>query len=33
MRYGKGKGCDFIKNRCVNSKHEINLKFENEFYD
>ena len=19
MRYGKGKGCDFIKKRCVNS--------------
>ena len=33
MRYGKGKGCDFIKNRCVNDTHEINPKFENEFYD
>ena len=33
MRYGKGKGCDFIKNRCVNDNHEINPKFENEFYD
>ena len=33
MRYGKGKGCDFIKKRCVNSNHEINPKFENEFYD
>ena len=33
MRYGKGKGCEFVKNRCVNSSHEINPKFENEFYD
>ena len=33
MRYGKHKGCEFIKNRCVNSTHEINPKFENEFYD
>ena len=33
MRYGKGKGCDFIKKRCVNSSHEINPKFENEFFD
>ena len=33
MRYGKHKGCDFIKNRCVDSNHEINPKFENEFYD
>ena len=33
MRFGKHKGCDFIKNRCVDSNHEINLKFENEFYD
>ena len=33
MRYGKGKGCDFINNRCVNSTHEINPFFENEFYD
>ena len=33
MRYGKGKGCDFIKKRCVNPSHEINPLFENEFYD
>ena len=33
MRYGKGKGCDFIKKRCVDSNHEINPLFENEFYD
>ena len=33
MRYGKGKGCDFINSRCVNSTHEINPFFENEFYD
>ena len=33
MRYGKGKGCDFINNKCVNSNHEINPLFENEFYD
>ena len=33
MRYGKGKGCDFINNKCVNSTHEINPLFENEFYD
>ena len=33
MRYGKGKGCDFIKKRCVNSSYEINPLFENEFYD
>ena len=33
MRYGKNKGCSFIKGRCVNSTHEINPHFENEFYD
>ena len=33
MRYGKGKGCDFINNRCVNSSNDINEFFENEFYD
>ena len=33
MRYGKGKGCDFIKKRCINSTHQINPNFENEFYD
>ena len=34
MRYGKGKGCDFVYNKCVDSSsHEINSFFENEFYD
>ena len=33
MRFGKGKGCDFIKERCVNSSHKINPNFENEFFD
>ena len=33
MRYGKNKGCDFIKKRCVDSNHEINPKFENEFFN
>ena len=33
MRFGKGKGCDFIKNRCVDSNHQVNPLFENEFYD
>ena len=33
MRYGKNKGCDFVKKRCVNEDHEINPDFENEFYD
>ena len=32
MRYGKGKGCDFVMKKCVNSG-EINPKFENEFFD
>ena len=32
MRYGKGKGCDFVKKKCVNSG-EINPLFENEFFD
>ena len=32
MRYGKNKGCQFIKEKCVNN-YEINPKFENEFYD
>ena len=32
MRYGKGKGCDFVKKKCVINK-EINPKFENEFFD
>ena len=34
MRFGKNKGCDFLKNKCVDiSTKEINPKFENEFYD
>ena len=33
MRYGKGKGCSFVKDRCIDSSHEINPLFENEFYD
>ena len=33
MRFGKNKGCDFVKKRCVNSNHEINPLFENEFFD
>ena len=33
MRFGKGKGCNFIKKRCVDSNHEINPFFENEFFD
>ena len=32
MQFGKNKGCEFIKNKCVNN-HEINPKFENEFFD
>ena len=33
MRYGKNKGCDFIKNKCVDSTGQINSYFENEFFD
>ena len=34
MRYGKHKGCPFIKESCVNKEdHTINPFFENEFYD
>ena len=33
MRYGKNKGCSFLKEKCVNGTHEINPYFENEFYD
>ena len=33
MRFGKGKGCDFIKTKCVDSNHQVNPLFENEFYD
>jgi len=32
MRYGKNKGCAFIKDKCVNN-YEINSEFENEFFD
>ena len=32
MRYGKNKGCSFIKDKCVNN-YEINSEFENEFFD
>ena len=32
MRYGKHKGCDFLKNKCVNNG-EINPLFENEFFN
>ena len=33
MRYGKNKGCSFVRDRCINESHEINPLFENEFYD
>jgi len=34
MRYGKNKGCKFLKETCVDrTTHEIDPKFENEFYD
>ena len=33
MRYGKNKGCEFIRNKCVNASMEINPLFENEFFD
>ena len=33
MRYGKNKGCEFIKNQCVNSSFKINPFFENEFFE
>jgi len=32
MRYGKNKGCAFIKDKCV-INYEINPEFENEFFD
>ena len=32
MRYGKNKGCAFVKDKCVNN-YEINPEFENEFFD
>ena len=34
MRYGKHKGCSFVKESCVNrDDHTINPFFENEFFD
>ena len=33
MRFGKGKGCDFIKKRCIDSNQKINPLFGNEFFD
>jgi hypothetical protein len=34
MRFGKNKGCEFVFDKCVNqTTHEINPKFENEFFD
>ena len=34
MRFGKNKGCQFLKNKCVDkTTHKINEKSENEFYD
>ena len=32
MQFGKNKGCDFIKNKCVNDG-KIESKFSNEFFD
>ena len=32
MRFGKNKGCDFLKDKCVNNG-EINPLFENEFFN
>ena len=32
MQYGKNKGCEFIKNKCVNNG-EIDPKFSNEFFN
>ena len=32
MRYGKHKGCAFLKDKCLNS-YKINPNFENEFFD
>ena len=31
MRYGKGKGCDFVNKKCIISKN-VNPLFENEFF-
>ena len=35
MQYGKNKGCNFLKNKCVVNKTsgEVNPKFKNEFFD
>ena len=33
MRYGKHKGCAFLKDKCVGNDYKINPSFENEFYD
>ena len=33
MRYGKNKGCAFLKDKCINENHEVNTFFENEFFD
>ena len=34
MRYGKNKGCSFVRDQCVDrNTHTINPEFENEFYD
>ena len=34
MRFGKNKGCEFVFDKCVDqTTHEINPKFENEFFD
>ena len=33
MRYGKGKGCDFVNNKCINSKREVNPLFQNEYFN
>ena len=32
MRYGKNKGCKFVRDKCINN-YEVNPFFENEFYD
>jgi len=32
MRYGKNKGCEFIKEKCINNS-ELNPAFENEFFN
>ena len=29
----KNKGCEFVFDKCVNSSHQINPKFENEYFD